>query len=107
MTRRLRFDTPPTTPPTILAEADSIASDDRSRDYGHPLINHQRIAGIWNVQLGEILKSPITPRQVALMMIGVKLAREANTPKRDNLIDIAGYVKCIDMIDAETQRAEQ
>ena len=75
MTRRLRFDTPPTTPPTILAEADNIAGEDRSRDYGHPLINHQRIAAIWNVQLGEILKSPITPRQAALMMIGLKCKR--------------------------------
>jgi len=107
MTRRLRFDTPPTTPPTILAEADNIAGEDRSRDYGHPLLNHQRIAGIWNVQLAGILTAPITPRQVALMMIGVKLAREANTPKRDNLVDICGYVKCVEMIDAETQRAEQ
>jgi len=92
---------------SILAEADNIAGEDRSRDYGHPLLNHQRIAAIWNVQLAGSLKTPITPRQVALMMIGVKLAREANTPKRDNLIDIAGYVKCIDMIDTETQRTEQ
>ena len=87
---------------SILAEADNIAGEDRSRDYGHPLINHQRIAAIWNVQLAGILTAPITPRQVAFMMIGVKLAREANTPKRDNLVDIAGYVKCIDMIDTET-----
>ena len=100
MTRRLRFDTPP----TILAEADNIAGEDRSRDYGHPLLNHQRIAAIWNVQLAGSLTAPITPRQVALMMIGVKLAREANTPKRDNLVDICGYVKCVEMIDAETQR---
>ena len=92
---------------SILEEADNIAGEDRSRDYGHPYLNHQRIAAIWNIQLGDILNSPITPRQVALMMIGLKLAREYNTPKRDNLIDIAGYVKCIDMIDAETQRTEQ
>jgi hypothetical protein len=57
--------------------------------------------------LAGILTAPITPRQVALMMIGVKLAREVNTPKRDNLLDIAGYVKCIDIIDTETQRTEQ
>ena len=92
---------------SILEEADNIAGEDRSRDYGHPYLNHQRIAAIWNIQLGDILNSPITPRQVALMMIGVKLAREYYTRKRDNLIDIAGYVKCIDMIDAETQRTEQ
>ena len=107
MTRRLRFDAPQTTQPSILAEADNIAGEDRSRDYGHPLVNHQRIAGIWNIQLAGILTAPITPRQVALMMIGVKLAREVNTPKRDNLLDIAGYVKCIDIIDTETQRTNQ
>jgi hypothetical protein len=92
---------------SILTEADSIANEERSRDYGHPLINHQRIAAFWNVQLAGILTAPITPRQVCLMMIGVKLAREINAPKRDNLLDIAGYVKCIEMIDTETQRAEQ
>lgn len=89
---------------SILAEADAIAGEDRSRDYGHPLVNHQRIAAIWNVQIGQFLKRPIEPREVALMMVGLKLAREANSPKRDNLIDIAGYIKCVDMIiEAQSQ----
>jgi hypothetical protein len=83
----------------ILEEANQIAGDNRQRDYGHPKINHDRIAAIWNVQLGNKLKEPIAAREVALMMIGVKLAREVNTPKRDNLLDIAGYVRCIDLID--------
>lgn len=87
---------------SILAEADAVAGRDRSRDYGHPYDNHQRIAAIWNVQLGPKLSAPIEPREVALMMIGLKLAREINTPKRDNLVDMAGYVKCVDMIDAAT-----
>lgn len=85
---------------TILQEADAIAGQDRSRDYGHPRDNHQRIADIWNVQLGKKLSEPITAREVALCMIGLKLAREVNSTKRDNLIDAAGYVKCVDMIDA-------
>lgn len=84
---------------TILQEADAIAGEDRSRDYGHPYENHRRIAEIWSVQLGPILSRPILPREVALMMIGLKLAREVHTPKRDNGVDIAGYVKCLDMID--------
>ena len=84
---------------TILDEANAVAGEDRSRDYGHPRINHERIAAIWSVQLGPKLTSPITAREVALLMIGMKLAREVNTPKRDNLVDIAGYVKCIEMID--------
>lgn len=83
----------------ILQEADKVAGADRSRDYGHPYHNHRRIAEIWSVQLEQILKRPIAPREVALMMIGLKLAREIQTPKHDNKIDMAGYVKCLDMID--------
>lgn len=85
---------------SILGEADAIAGQHRSRDYGHPLINHQRIADIWNVQIAEKLSLPLTPRDVALLMIGLKLAREVNTPKRDNLVDICGYVKCLEMMGA-------
>lgn len=89
---------------SILQEADHIAGETRSRDYGHPLINHERIAAFWNVQLAAKLREPIEPREVALMMVGLKLAREVNTPKRDNLVDMAGYIKCVDMIDRETER---
>jgi|DEB3_MinimDraft_2_1074329.scaffolds.fasta_scaffold00164_10 hypothetical protein len=84
---------------TILQEADQIAGENRSRDYGHPYTNHTRIAAFWSIQLEQILKRPILPREVALMMIALKLAREIETPKVDNLIDIAGYVKCVAMID--------
>lgn len=84
---------------SILQEADAIAGQDRSRDYGHPYENHRRIADIWSVLLEKKLTAPIEPREVALLMIGLKLAREVNTPKRDNMVDAAGYIKCVDMID--------
>lgn len=95
--------------PTILEIAQHIAGASRSRDYGHPYENHKRIADIWNTQLAPKLKPgyKIEPREVALMMIGLKLARETNTPKLDNLVDIAGYVQCLDMIDTfENQQKE-
>jgi Domain of unknown function (DUF6378) len=91
-------------PKTIIQEADEIAGEDRSRDYGHPFVNHRRIANIWNVQLGDKLATPLTARDVALLMIGLKLAREAQTPKRDNLVDIVGYVKCVDLIDGHIEK---
>lgn len=96
---------PEQVPLSILREADAVAGQDRSRDYGHPYDNHRRIAEIWSVQLGPILKRPITPREVALCMIGLKLAREVNSPKRDNLVDAAGYIKCVDMIDEAVSKA--
>lgn len=85
----------------ILLRADAIAGHSRSRDYGHPYHNHQRIADIWNVQAGHLLgeDQEFTPELVALMMIGLKLARLANSPSHeDSVLDICGYAKCWDMI---------
>ena len=79
---------------TVCAEADRIVMGKRSRDYGHPYINHARIAAFWNCYLGIDL----TPEQVAVMMILLKVARQMQTPKRDNLVDICGYAKCVDVI---------
>ena len=81
----------------ILHEAGAITSQ-RQRAYGHPVVNFQRIADFWNIQLANKLSAPITARDVGLMMISVKLAREIHAPARDNLIDIAGYAQCIGSI---------
>ena len=83
---------------SILEEALKVSGENRQRDYGHPLVNHERIAAVWNVVLGPKLTAPITPEEVVWCMIGVKLAREVNTPKRDNALDVAGYVNCLDLI---------
>lgn len=89
---------------SILEEALQVSGENRQRDYGHPLENHERIAAVWNVVLGKKLTKPITPEEVVWCMIGVKLAREVNSPKRDNSLDVAGYVNCLDLIE---QRREQ
>jgi len=82
----------------ILEEALEVSGQNRQRDYGHPLTNHERIAAVWNVVLGPKLSKPITPEEVVWCMIGVKLAREVSTPKRDNAVDTAGYINCLDLI---------
>jgi hypothetical protein len=92
-------------PKSILQEADEIAGESRSRDYGHPFENHRRIAAMWNIIAEKYIKQPLTPRIVALMMIGLKQAREVNSKSRDNLVDMAGYVKCVDMIDEHIEKA--
>lgn len=85
--------------PSVLEEADAIAGQDRSRDYGHPYQNHQRIADLWNAYCkGKGLDARFAPDDVAYMMILLKVARAINGKKRDHLVDIAGYAKCIDMI---------
>jgi hypothetical protein len=73
---------------------------DRRSDYGHPLDNFGDIAAIWSV----ILRVPVTAEQAALCMVGLKLARQANKGKRDNLVDLAGYTQVVEMIGTERER---
>lgn len=85
---------------TILEEAQRLIVGDRNRTYDHPLDNFERIAAIWSVVLGI----KVTPEQVGLCMVGVKLAREAYMPKRDNLVDGAGYFGTVQMVRDERER---
>jgi hypothetical protein len=85
--------------PSILEEALACTSGDRRRDYDHALPNHQRIAGYWNAHLSAIgIEGKLSPADVAMMMILLKVARQARTPKRDNLVDVAGYARCVSQI---------
>ena len=83
----------------VLTEALRVVSGPRRRDYDDPLPNHQRIANVWNVQVGRKLKTELSARDVGMMMIGLKLARDAFSPKPDNLVDIIGYAQCVQYID--------
>lgn len=78
----------------LLAEAGRIISGERDVQYGTPEDNQQRIADLWSVLFGI----EVTPRQACLALILVKIAREVNQPKRDNLVDIAGYAAIADEV---------
>lgn len=84
-------------PETICAEADRLVDLDRQSAYGHPTINFERTARIWEVVLG-LPNLSIKPEQVGLCMIGLKLAREVHVHKRDSLVDIAGYAKTVQAV---------
>jgi len=84
----------------ILQEADRLTTKDRMVSYDHPLPNHERIADLWNAYMRNRLgpETPLNPSDVCHMMILVKMARDMFCPKRDNLVDIAGYARCIERI---------
>lgn len=88
---------------TILEEADRLVDGDRQSDYGHPLDDFSKTAKLWSVILG----TDVTPEQVALCMVQVKVSRELNKPKRDNRVDAAGYLKTLDMVIVERSRREE
>lgn len=83
----------------ILEEAAQLTSQDRQATYGHPADNHGGTAAMWTAYLGKRLTSPLTARDVCLMQVLIKVSRESNAPKRDNLVDIAGYARNAEMIE--------
>lgn len=79
---------------SILQEAEEIVGGPRREAYGSAKESFERIAAVWSA----VLKHPVTAAQVAQCMIGLKLCREANKPGRDNLVDICGYARLMEMI---------
>jgi len=78
--------------PTLASEAVSLVTGPRQAAYAHPAVNFRRIAALWSPILGV----EVTPRQVALAMVAVKIAREINRPGRDNIVDAIGYLLTLD-----------
>lgn len=75
-----------------MLEANHLVNGDRQSDYGTPRQNYEGIARVWSGILYPILKRDITPGEAALMMVGLKLQRQAMKHKRDNLVDAHGYL---------------
>lgn len=80
---------------SILQEAERIVNGDRQADYSDPVENFKRIATIASVLIGN----EISPKDCCKVMMAVKLAREANKHKRDNLVDLCGYNHILNLIE--------
>jgi len=90
--------------PSLLERADAIINGDRQQDYGDKLQNFSQIAMLWQGTLATKLApdAAITPEDVALCMIQVKIARLAKTPDHeDSILDVAGYAGCYSLIQKE------
>jgi hypothetical protein len=85
---------------TALQEAQRLVHGDRNESYGHPLDDFSKTALIWQAIFGH----EVTPEQVALCMVGVKISREVNKPARDNRVDGAGYFETLNMVHEERLR---
>ena len=80
---------------TVLQEAQRLVGGDRGKDYGHPIDDFTRTGRMWGAILGI---DDVPPEKVALCMVAVKMSRECNAPKRDNVVDIAGYAQTLAMV---------
>lgn len=98
---------PPPLPKSLLVAADALINGQRQSDYGDKLTNFTQIAMGFQMVLATKLAPgmAITPEDVALLMMQVKIARLAKSPDhRDSIMDVAGYAGCYDKLQEE--RAE-
>ena len=86
----------------ILEEANELVNGARQASYGHPLDDFTRTAKMWSAILG----CEVTAEQVGLCMCAVKISRQCNKPKRDNLVDLAGYALTVEMVLTEKYKRE-
>lgn len=75
-----------------MQEANALVNGDRQADYGSPADSYRAMAMLWSGLLGAKLVSPLTAQEAALMMVALKLQREVNKHKTDNLVDAHGYL---------------
>ena len=94
---------------SVLKEANAIIYGDREKTYGHPSKNLRTIATMWTAYLTARKHSEtVTPKDVAAMMVLVKVARFANDPDhRDNLVDMCGYAALIERCDEQPKEEEE
>lgn len=74
----------------ILEEAKNQVNGSRVEDYGKPEDNFLVIADFWGTYKGV----DFTPKDVAVMMALMKIARIRSDTKSDSYVDLAGYAAC-------------
>jgi len=79
----------------ILKEAGKLVTKDRGDDYGHPIVDFSRTAKMWSA----ILDTEVRPQDVGLCMVALKIGREVNKHKLDNLVDMVGYTMTVQMVE--------
>jgi len=94
----------------LLQRANELIGGDRQNDYGNKLQNFAQIAMLWRATLATKLQpgAVITPEDVALCMIQVKIARLAKSPNHeDSILDVAGYAGCYEAIQNERKQLDK
>lgn len=86
-----------TGPETILEEAERIVNGPRRQEYGGCLESFERIAAMWSAYVGVAL----TGEDVAMLMVLLKVCRAKQGQHRDSLVDIAGYTRCVTLMQEE------
>lgn len=98
----------------VLDEAKKCVCGQREQDYGSPEDNFSTIGYLWSAYLRaahpnlNIALNEVTPKDVAVMMSLLKVARIATGSSPDSFIDLAGYAACAgEIATRENKKAEE
>ena len=93
--------------PEVLDAAKKCVCGEREQDYGKPEDNFRTIGQLWSVYLAAAhpgqAACDITPKDVAMMMALLKVARAATGKSPDTFVDLAGYAACAGEIATQEQ----
>ena len=80
--------------------AKEIIYGDREETYGHPSKNLVAISQLWTIYIHQKYGSEvcINAGDVCWMMTLLKMARQMNQEKQDNVVDAIGYLALIDRL---------
>ena len=92
----------------VLIDAYNLIRGDRQKAYGHPLEDYRKVVQIFHALTGIQLGLS----DAILFMVSVKMARlrtnlEVGQLHRDSVVDAAGYLGCLSMINEALQAAGQ
>ena len=89
---------------SVLDEAKKVINGARQDAYGNPEDSFGEIAVLWNWYLVHREGKVLTGRDVGMMMALLKVAREVNGHKGDNVVDACGYLALYeDMVEREAK----
>lgn len=77
----------------VLIEALTLTRGDRQAQYGPPDQDFRRTADMWTA----LFEREFAPHEVAMAMACLKLSRLTHSLKRDSVVDLAGYARCLDV----------
>lgn len=85
----------PPTDENVAETAIRLVGGDRQDQYGHPIDDFTRTAGVINALFGTEFEA----RDIPIIMIAVKLSRVIQSPqKRDSIVDLIGYALTREMV---------
>lgn len=78
--------------------AKEIIYGDREETYGHPSKNLVSISQLWTIYLHQKygVNVIVNAEDVCWMMNLLKMSRQMNSAKQDNIVDAIGYLALID-----------